>query len=757
MSADLDALVQALEGTKAGNGYVGRCPAHDDQRASLSISKPNGKILLHCHAGCDQAEVIAALQARGLWPESKPKQKAQAVTEYDYVDEHGELVFQVVRFEPKTFRQRRPDGKGGWTWKAGGKVVPFNLPVVLKAIGAGETIYVVEGEKDVLSARKIGITATCNAAGANKWKREHSEFLRGANVVVIPDNDEVGRSHADQVAALLDGVAESVRIVQLPKLQPKGDLTDWITAGGTRAELERLAGLAQPTQAGPAPGILAALQREMRAKEEATQKKFSKPDAIEVVRHLAALSAVEYDQQRDAAAKLLSCRTSTLDQEVERVREQTKAETDPPAAVQDDDAWATAVDGAELLDDLRSLAQRFLILPHDGDNVIALWALFTYTIDVAGVAPILALLSPEKRCGKTTTLELLKRLARRALPASNVTPAALFRSVEKWTPTLLVDEADTFLRDRDELRGIINSGHTRATAFVLRTEGDNHDPVQFSTWCAKAIALIGKLPDTIEDRSIVLTLRRKLRSECLEKLRHADPAEFETLRRKCVRWARDNAHRLRAARPSVPEALNDRAADSWEPLLAIADLAGGRWPELARETACQVSRAGAESDSLRVELLRDIQAMFKRLGVDRIPSELLVDELCKSAETRWADFSRGGKRITQRQLAGLLKLFEIQPRDIRFDSGVKKAYAVDWFQDAFRRYIPAENAQQGNISEESMRYGPFSSATDEHMLRTEKDDKSLNEQECCGVAHKNEGSGQGPATTGQVDGDAEVF
>ena len=430
----------------------------------------------------------------------------------------------------------------------------------------------------------------------------------------------MGREHARQVAGSLQGIASAVTVVELPRVPVKGDLSDWITAGGTRDELEALAGVAQAATAGNhgPPGLLGALQREIRAKEEATKGKFSKPDVAEVVQHLAALSQIEYDQQREAAAKLLNCRLTTLDEQVESAREAAAAATDRPAAVQDDQPWPSEVDGAELLDTLRTVAQRFLVLPRDGDNVIALWTLFTHCIDAASVAPILALLSPEKRCGKTTTLDLLTRLSRRALPGSNITTAALFRSVEKWAPTLLIDEADSFLRDRDELRGVLNSGHTRTSAFVLRTVGDDHDPVQFSTWCPKAIALIGQLPDTLQDRSIVLTLRRKLPNERVERLRHADPGEFETLRRKCTRWARDTAHKLRASRPAIPETLNDRAADSWEPLLAIADLCGGRWPQLARETACAVSGADAETDSVRVELLRDLQAAFTEMGATRV-------------------------------------------------------------------------------------------------------------------------------------------
>lgn len=195
------------------------------------------------------------------------------------------------------------------------------------------------------------------------------------------------------------------------------------------------------------------------------------------------------------------------------------------------------------------------------------------------------------------------RLVLRRLPTANISAAALFRAVEAWAPTLLIDEADTFIRDSDDLRGILNSGHTRELAFVIRTVGDDHEPRKFSTWGAKAIALIGKLKDTLADRSIEVALKRKLPEERVERLRHADPEVLHNLARRCVRWAMDHAEEIREARPSMPDALHDRAQDNWEPLLAIGDLAGGSWPKLARTAALALSRAvDPGEDTLGVQL-----------------------------------------------------------------------------------------------------------------------------------------------------------
>ena len=239
----------------------------------------------------------------------------------------------------------------------------------------------------------------------------------------------------------------------------------------------------------------------------------------------------------------------------------------------DPDPWPEAVDGAALLDDLAQTYRRFVSLPDGGAEALALWIVFTYALDVFDVAPILALCSPLERCGKTTTEELTAALANRPLTAANITVAALYRTVEQFAPTLIVDEADTFLLTNLGLRGIINSGHTRATAFVVRTVG--HEPRLFSTWGARMIALIGHLPTTLEDRAIVLPMRRRALGEMVERIRRDTLLRrLDLLRRRAARWVADHLAALQAADPAVPDALHDRQADNWRPLLAIADAAG---------------------------------------------------------------------------------------------------------------------------------------------------------------------------------------
>lgn len=242
-------LVEKLGGRwndrmRRGNGC---CPAHDDANPSLDIVEKDGKLLFICRAGCSQDAVIAALRAQGFWPERREKLNGHAagpkriVAAYDYVDAEGTLRFQAVRYDPKGFRQRRPDDRGGWIWNLpldrAHRFLPFRLPEVIEAIGKESTVFVLEGEKDVLTAARMGIPATCNAGGAGKWTIEHAAYLKGADVVLVADKDPAGQRHMEDVAASLVGVANRMRQLTLPGLPNKGDLTDWVHAGGTAEQL----------------------------------------------------------------------------------------------------------------------------------------------------------------------------------------------------------------------------------------------------------------------------------------------------------------------------------------------------------------------------------------------------------------------------------------------------------------------------------------------------------------------------------------
>ncbi len=222
-----------------GKGYKATCPAHDDSNPSLSISEgKDGRILIHCFAGCPTENILEAVGLRmaDLYPD-----KPMIVATYDYRDEAGNLLFQVCRMDPKGFYQRRPDGNGGWVNDLKGvRPVLYRLPELLAA-DLAEPVFIVEGEKDADRLAALDMVATTNSGGAGKWKPEYSEALHGRNVVILPDNDNPGQTHSEQVAASLHGVAESVKVVELPGLPEKGDVSDWLDAGGTRFNLWFLA------------------------------------------------------------------------------------------------------------------------------------------------------------------------------------------------------------------------------------------------------------------------------------------------------------------------------------------------------------------------------------------------------------------------------------------------------------------------------------------------------------------------------------
>src|SRR5215510_16533269 len=212
-------FIGRLEGAKkTGTGWTARCPGHDDQKASLSISEgKDHRILLHCHAGCTAESILAAmgLKFADLFVNGAPNGSGglNIVAEYPYEDENGKLLYQVVRLDPKDFLQRKPDRSSleGWTWNVRGvRLVLFHLPQLLVAVKHARPIYIVEGEKDALAMERAGFPATCNSGGAGKWRDSYNEALRGADAIIIADKDEHGRKHAQHVAHSLHGIAGSV-------------------------------------------------------------------------------------------------------------------------------------------------------------------------------------------------------------------------------------------------------------------------------------------------------------------------------------------------------------------------------------------------------------------------------------------------------------------------------------------------------------------------------------------------------------------
>jgi putative DNA primase/helicase len=422
---------------------------------------------------------------------------------------------------------------------------------------------------------------------------------------------------------------------------------------------------------------------------------------------LAKLSRLEYDRQRVDAAKELGVRTPTLDAEVAGLRAEIEPD-EPGLAFSDPEPWPEVVDGAALLGSIRCEIERYVILPPHASTAVSLWSLHTWCLDALYISPYLYLRSPEKRCGKTTLMLVLRGLVRRPLIATSASPAAIFRCIEQYGPTLLLDEADTWMREADEFRGILNGGHSRSTAQVLRTIGDDHEVHAFSTFCGKAFSGIGRLIDTLEDRSIIVAMQRKRPEDRAERLREEQfESDIDPLRQQCRRWAKDNLKALRHTDPATPAALNDRAADNWRALLAIADLAGGNWPKDAHAAALALS-ADSDDEAVGAQLLADIRTIFDRMDDPERPiaSATLIESLGAMEDRPWSDWKQG-KAITAPQIARLLKAFSIRPRVVRIGTGTPRGYYRSQFEDAFARYLreTAEIAPQTATPPQQHQFG----------------------------------------------------
>lgn len=477
--------------------------------------------------------------------------------------------------------------------------------------------------------------------------------------------------YIEQVQRQLTALGCAVKIldVSILNLSEGGDCADWL----------------QAHPAAPLDELLAIPCLAISTQASQTVKEATEHDPLldhETIVHLARLSVIEYERVRTEAAKSLELRPPVLDKLVKIAHK--KVENNMPFKTVE--PWPEPIHPAQLLTDIESSIRRFIACESHIAVAATLWIAMTWFIDVIQAAPLAMITGPEKRCGKSQLLLLFGRLAYRPVPASNITSAALFRTIDAWQPTLLIDEADTFMQQNEELRGLINAGHTRDSSYILRVVGDDHTPKTFCVWSAKAIAGIGKLHETIMDRSIVLEMRRKLPEERVERLRHARPGLFETLAAKLARFRMDYAEHVRKQRPALPEPLNDRAQDNWEALLAIADIAGGEWPVLARNAALFLNCTVEQPQSVGIELLEDMQELFISKSVDRITSYELINGLCIEQEKRWATYNHGSS-ISPRQIASHLKKFGIRPQAIRTGVRVDKGYIKADFEDVWTRYL----------------------------------------------------------------------
>lgn len=349
-------------------------------------------------------------------------------------------------------------------------------------------------------------------------------------------------------------------------------------------------------------------------------------------------------------------------------------------------------DVARTLDDLVAYNRRYVVLNERQLVAVALWEFHTYVVHLADSTAYLSITSALPRSGKTRLLEVMELLVHQPMPTANISDAALFRAIAKLKPTLLFDEIDSVFgdkaRDREDLRGMINAGYRRG-ALCYRMGGANNRVLEaFDVFCAKAFAGIGELPQTIRDRSIRIRLERRIQGEePVERFRRRDAEpDAHTIQQSIVNLAEHHAGRLFDARPKLPDKLDDRAQDIWEPLLAIAELAGDDWAKKARKAAVALSGdAEREDDSNSVQLLRDLHTVFSSNGAERYRTADLIDQLAQIEESPWGDWY--GKPISSQKLSSLLRPYRIRTMPVWVDEKTVKGYKAEQFDEVWLRVL----------------------------------------------------------------------
>jgi hypothetical protein len=422
---------------RVGPEHIGACPqCGGDDRFAINTKKG----VFNCRGCGAKGDVIQLVQfldgvdfndaCTTLTGQPPPKANGKAndkdagrskkvvVATFEYQDENGAGVFAVDRVQflkpddtfvlkegkpDKVFRQKRPDPDRAGRWihnVAGVPVVPYRLPDLIEAIANNHTVFIVEGEAKADLLWTWGVAATCCAGGAKKWKPEHSAFLRGADVVLLPDNDNAGWGHVNVVGASLGGVAKRVRVLLLPGLPPKGDVIHWAKAGGTREQLDALLAEARDWTPPVAEG------------EQKTEAKKREDELIGAL--LKAPQGIEFYRKRDDVAKELQVPKAAIDAELQVRRDAVPLHGHWLVV-----PWDEPVEGDSLLRDIISRVRRYIVCSHDASLTIALWIMFSWVHDEAAIhSPLLLITSAEAECGKTTTLALVSFLAPRAIASA---------------------------------------------------------------------------------------------------------------------------------------------------------------------------------------------------------------------------------------------------------------------------------------------------------------------------------------------------
>ena len=598
-------------------------PLSDDDREATAIVSPA--------KGPAPVIPVPANALQPDWPTLRPQAATtdMPTDTWTYHTGEGERAFIVARWMGRDGKKIvRPVCWVGTKWALRAMPRPRPLYNLRDILSAPDTpIVVVEGEKCTTAAAKVFAdhAVTTWAGGASAWNHADWSPLAGRYVLLVADADEPGRRAMRDIATHIAAAGAEI-CIYLPDGEIGFDIADAVDRAGPERTCKQIEAEARPwgpeLEASVVPEAGGIADWKSVLLEEAKSDPGA-PFEQNMLNRLACLrcsSPAEWERLRARLGDQTKVRLLELGKRLDSVKSLDDGGSlqGQPLKWGEDEPWPEEVNGEEMLGNVSAMIQRYVDMPVTLADAVALWIVTTWLHNYLELSTFLNVTCATKRCGKSLLMEVIGTLVFRPLPVSGrITPAALFRTIELAEPTLLLDEADTYMTNDPELRGIVNGSQRRASAFVLRTVGEDYEPRQFKTWCPKAIAGIGGLPDTVLDRSLTIRLERRApNTGRLPHWRNRDALRIDTIRRQFARWTKDNEQKVlrQCNAVSFPSGLHDRVRDAWEAPLAIAEVAGGDWPERARR-ACEAVQANTEAETgVGVQLLADLRKVFRDAG-----------------------------------------------------------------------------------------------------------------------------------------------
>lgn len=624
-----------------------------DQERQAKARKVAARIL----RGAEAVTAHAYLTAKGVRPHGELRQRGDILV-LPLHDSAGELHSLQFIAPDKRF-----DGERDKTFLGGGRISGCFFTVADKPDGA---LVICEGYAtgaSIFEATGFAVVCAMNCGNLLAVSKALREKFPAREIIICADNDQFTSGNPGLTKATDAAKAISARLA-VPHFK------DAATKATDFNDLHQLEGLDT-------------------VKSQVEGAQVPKESDEEILQRLAALTPIEFDRAAEAEANALGCNVGTLRSEVEKRRLKSGENLQGGALnLADVEPWPEAVNGAETLNQVAETVSGYVALPDWAADASALWTAHTHCFESFQCSPRLNVTSPEKGCGKTTLRDVLGELVPRPLPTENLSVAVLFRVIESNRPTVLADECDSWLRDNEELRGLLNAGHRRGGQ-ALRCEGDSNEVRAFNVFAPAVLCGIGALPGTLHDRSIVIHLERARPGEVRERFDSRRIQREQELCRKLARWCADNFARLEACDPALPSSAFNRLADNWRPLFAIAEIAGGGWPQRAATAFAKLtSREDTDAQGIGTMLLADIWQTFRASGAVRLFSKKLVESLLEMSDHPWPEAHKG-RPITETWLARRLRTFGVSPKLIRVGDTVGRGYEVADFQEVIDRYLPA--------------------------------------------------------------------